>query len=236
VINDQTRPAPVGVVCDFDGTATLLDIGDEISKHFGGLPHWETEVARFRRGELDTRGIIESIYTNVRAREVDVRAFAAEAARLRPGFIELVAACRTRGAPFILASGGLRQYIEAVLDRHLPRELRDHVEVRANEGVFADASGEPLRVIFPGDAAARAQGCSACGSCKRVAVAGLRAASVRSVIGLGDGFADRCLAKFADRVFAREGSYLHRHCLENGVAHEPFETLHAAAAAVASAR
>src|SRR5216683_1759929 len=89
------QTTPVAVVCDFDGTATLLDIGDEISKHFGGAAHWEAESARFRRGELGTRGIIQAIYTEVFASEDEVRAFAAREARLRPGFSELIAACRS---------------------------------------------------------------------------------------------------------------------------------------------
>ena len=42
-------------------------------------------------------------------------AFALQTAKLRPGFVELVAAARDRGAPFYLASGGLRQYVEAVI-------------------------------------------------------------------------------------------------------------------------
>lgn len=235
-MSERTSKGPqVAVVCDFDGTATLLDIGDEISKHFGGLPHWESESARFRRGELDTRGIIEAIYGRVGASEAEVRAFAAERARLRPGFAELVAACRERKAPFILASGGLRPYIEAVLEAHLAPELRAWVQVRANEARFAAGPGEFLRVSFPGDAQSRELGCSACGSCKRVAVRDLRAAGATQVIGLGDGFADRCLAQAADRIFARHGSYLERHCEAAGIAFTPFETLHAAAAAVASA-
>jgi 2-hydroxy-3-keto-5-methylthiopentenyl-1-phosphate phosphatase len=236
-VNDRkSASAPVAVVCDFDGTATVLDIGDEISKHFGGLPHWETESARFRRGELDTRGIIEAIYARVTASEAEIRAFAAERARLRQGFAELVAACRDRGAPFILASGGLRQYIEAVLEAHLEPALRAHVQVRANEARFASGAGERLRVAFPGEATSRELGCSACGSCKRVAVRDLREAGAAQVIGLGDGFADRCLAQFADRVFARAGSYLQRHCEANRVAYTPFETMHAAAEAVAAYR
>src|SRR5258708_4691960 len=190
------KPAPasvaVAVVCDFDGTATVLDIGDEISKHFGGLPQWEAESARFRRGELDTRGIIEAIYARVTANEAEIRAFAAERARLRPGFAELVAACRDRGAPFLVAS--------------------------------------------PGEATPRELGCSTCGSCKRVAVRDLREAGAAQVIGLGDGFAARCLAQFADRVFARPGSYLQRHCEASRIAHTPFETLHPAAEAVAAYR
>src|SRR5205814_4343124 len=128
---------PLAVGCDFDGTATVVDIGDEISKHFGGASHWEAEAARFRRGELDTRGIIQAIYTLVFATEQEVRAFAATNARLRPGFVELVASCRARGAPFVLASGGLRQYIDAVLSAQLDPPLRPTIQVVANEGMFS---------------------------------------------------------------------------------------------------
>jgi len=223
------RPSPIGVVCDFDGTATLLDIGDEVSRHFGGAAHWEAERAKFASGALDTRGIIEAIYTHVQASEAEVREFAARTGRLRPGFAELVEACRARGAPFILASGGLRQYVEAVLEAQLPPELRAHIELRANEAHF----GPPhLRVTFPWDERSRAQGCVACGSCKRVAVADLRARGASWVVGIGDGFADRCLVAHADQAFAKEGSYLARHCAQSGIVHEAFDTLERAAAAV----
>ncbi|HYZ88068.1 MAG TPA: HAD-IB family phosphatase [Myxococcales bacterium] len=223
-------PVPVGVVCDFDGTATLLDVGDEISKHFGGVAHWERESARFRRGELDTRGIIQAIYTRVFASEAEVCAFAAKTARLRSGFAELVAACRDRRAPFVLASGGLRQYIDAVLAAHLAADLRAHVQVVANEGVF---SPRGMQVRFPTEEAARELGCTQCGSCKRVAVAEARKRGARHVIGIGDGFADRCLARCADSLWAREGSYLERWCLESAVPHAAFTTLDPVAREVA---
>jgi len=223
----------VGVVCDFDGTATLLDVGDEISKHFGGAAHWDSESARFRRGELDTRGIIQAIYTKVLADEGAVCAFAARTARLRPGFVELVAACRDRSTPFVLASGGLRQYINAVLAANVPPELRHHIHVVANEAVFG---ADGLRVLFPTEAAARELGCTECGSCKRVAVAEARKLGARHVIGIGDGFADLCLARSADELWAREGSYLQRWCVENGVPHTAFTTLVPLAREVAGPR
>jgi 2,3-diketo-5-methylthio-1-phosphopentane phosphatase len=219
----------LAVVCDFDGTATLLDIGDEISAHFGGVDHFKLQKKLFAEGKLDTRGIIEGIYTHVTAGEDEIRAFAVQAARIRPGFAELVAAARDCGAPFYLASGGLRQYIEAVLEAHLPRELRSWIQVRANEARFS-ASG--LRVTFPLDEASRSAGCAVCGSCKRVSVADARAGGASFILGLGDGFADRCLAECADQMFAREGSYLHRWCVENAVAHSPFTDMFGAVEAV----
>ncbi len=216
----------LAVVCDFDGTATLLDLGDEISKRFGGQAHFDEAKARFLRGDLTTRGIIEGIYTHVRASEKEVCDFAVAAARLRPGFEALVRAARDRGAPFLLASGGLRQYIDAVLAAHLPADLAAHVQVRANEAVFTP---EGLRVQFPGDEVSRLSGCAVCGSCKRIAVAEARGLGAGHVIGLGDGFADRCLAQFADRTFARQDSYLQKYCLEHGLPHTPFTELYEAA-------
>jgi 2-hydroxy-3-keto-5-methylthiopentenyl-1-phosphate phosphatase len=222
-------PSPLAIVCDFDGTATVLDIGDEISKEFGGLEHFHLQKQLFARGELDTRGIIEGIYTHVRVPESEVRAFAARKAQLRPGFAKLVEAARDRGAPFYLASGGLRQYIESILEAHLPRELIEHIQVRANEGVFTP---EGLRVRFPGDEASRLAGCAVCGSCKRVSIADARRGGATYVLGLGDGFADRCLVQFADRTFARTDSYLQRYCDDRKLPYTPFTEMYDAAEAV----
>jgi len=103
----------------------------------------------------------------------------------------------------------------------------------ANEGLFGEGA---LRVDFPTRSRAVELGCDACGSCKRVAVAELRHLGVRHVVGIGDGFADRCLARSADSLWAREGSYLHRYCVEHHLPHTPFTTLLPAAEAVADLR
>jgi 2,3-diketo-5-methylthio-1-phosphopentane phosphatase len=219
----------LAVVCDFDGTATVLDIGDEISKHFCGEDYLALQKKLFEEGKLDTRGIIQSIYTPIVAGEAEVVAFALQAARIRPGFAELVAAARNRGAPFVLASGGLRQYVEAVIAAHLPGELRDYVQVRANEAAF---SPQGLRVTYPTDSESRAAGCDACGSCKRVVIAEARRTGAKYVLGIGDGFADRCLVRFADRTFARKGSYLHRYCTQHHLRCTPFTDLYGAAEAI----
>lgn len=221
----------LGIVCDFDGTATLLDVGDEISRRFAGADWLALQKRLFLEGRLTTRGIIQGIYQPIRAGEEEVVSFAVGIARLRPGFAELVAAARERSAPFFLASGGLRQYIEAVLAKHLAPELRAHVQIRANEACFGP---EGLRVSYPGEAESRAAGCDVCGSCKRVVVAEARRAGAAWVLGLGDGFADRCLVQFADRTFAREDSYLHHYCAERGLPCTPFTDLHGAAEAVRS--
>src|SRR2546421_3880775 len=221
----------LAMVCDFDGTATVHDIGDEISKHFCGADYLALQKKLFLQGKLTTRAIIQSIYTPIRAPEAEVVAFALKAAKLRPGFVELVGAARDRGAPFFLASGGLRQYVEAVVTAHLPADLREHLCITAN---VAEFSPEGMRVSYPTDAESRAAGCDVCGSCKRVAVAEARRTGAKYVIGIGDGFADRCLVQFADRSYALEDSYLHGYCREQRMACIPFTELYEAAEAVRS--
>jgi 2,3-diketo-5-methylthio-1-phosphopentane phosphatase len=226
---EERRPA-AGVVCDFDGTACLVDLGNEISRHFGGREAFEALQARLSRGEIDTRRMIESLFLRVTAGEAELRAFAAERAALRPGFDELLRACVETGTPFLLASGGLRQYIEAALDAHLPPPLRARVEIRANEGLFADRA--PLRVRFPWLLQSEEAGCTSCGSCKRIAVAELRARGARLVVGIGDGFADRCLVRAADVAFARRGSALAGFCAEQGIPFTAFDDLEGVAEVV----
>ncbi|MGZ6126179.1 MAG: hypothetical protein ACXWLR_14520, partial [Myxococcales bacterium] len=102
-------------------------------------------------------------------------------------------------------------------------------QVRANEATF---SPEGLRVGYPFEAESRAAGCEVCGSCKRVPIAEARRAGATFVLGIGDGFADRCLVQFADRTFASEDSYLHRYCRDHRLHCTPFTDLHGAAAAI----
>ena len=64
--------------------------------------------------------------------------------------------------------------------------------------------------------------CEACGEpCKRGAVAAL---GVDDWVYVGDGWSDRCVARIAPRVFARDG--LARYLDERGVGYEPFADLH----------
>ena len=87
--------------------------------------------------------IDEIVYSELAKSFAATGHFAVREARLREGFTELVQACKDRGAPFYLASGGLRQYIEAVLEAHLDPELRAFVRVRCPR------TGSPRRCRSP---------------------------------------------------------------------------------------
>ncbi len=207
---------PWAVVCDFDGTATLDDTADALSIAFIGRERWQAANEAFQSGGIDFLELLRRIFGPIGASPEEVRAFALEHARFRPGFAELVAGCRAHGVPLVVASGGLDIYIRPALEK-LPRELTQGLEVRANHAEHVPGG---LALSFPWQDAPGA--CGSCGSCKGAVVKELQSRGYR-VAAVGDGHADRCMAGVADALFAR--GRLLAWCRQAGHACDPFETL-----------
>jgi 2-hydroxy-3-keto-5-methylthiopentenyl-1-phosphate phosphatase len=203
------------VVCDFDDTVTVGDLGDRVSIRFAGRGAWELAQEEFRQGGMAFSELLRRVFAPITAGREEIAAFAREAAVLRPGFERFVGDCRAADVPFVLCSAGLDVYIHPVLERLAP-ELRAHVQIRCNEARW---SAEGLEVAFHGDGAHG--GCGSCGFCKGTAVDALRRDG-RRVLFVGDGRSDRCGALAADRVFARRS--LAAWCAEQGLPHERFES------------
>ena len=206
--------APWAVVCDFDGTATTEDIGDQVVYRFAGEAHYEAQEARYAAGEFPFSGLLTRIFEGIRAGPDEVAAFAREVAVFRPGFERLAEGCRAAGRPFVVCSAGLDAYVEPVLDR-LPAPLRGHLSVVANRARFGP---EGLRVAFH-----EAGDCGFCGTCKANVVRSLQREG-HKVLFCGDGTSDRHGAEAADAVFAREGGSLVRWCSERAIPHAVFRT------------
>ena len=207
--------APWAVVCDFDGTATTEDIGDQVSIRFAGHDAWRRAEDEYKTGAFGFGDLLKRIFAPITASPAEIAAFARERAVFRHGFERFVAGCREARVPFVLCSAGLDLYIGPVLERLAP-ELRAHVQVRCNEG---RCSPEGLAVTFHGNGAHG--GCGSCGFCKRTVVEELRAGGHR-VAFVGDGSGDRCGARAADLVFARRR--LAEWCAAEGLAHVRFES------------
>jgi 2-hydroxy-3-keto-5-methylthiopentenyl-1-phosphate phosphatase len=145
---------------------------------------------------------------SLRASAEEVSAWAVATVELRPGFRELV----ERFQPVIVSSG-LPQLIRPVLARE-----GIEVEVRSND---ADPRLDGWIVSFYDDGL-----CPVCGEkCKRAALP-----ERRPLVYVGDGYSDRCAALACDRIFARD--FLAGFLSGEGVAFEPFDTLHDVVAAL----
>jgi 2-hydroxy-3-keto-5-methylthiopentenyl-1-phosphate phosphatase len=209
----------VAIVLDFDGTMTETDVGDLVADRFGD-PRWRELDAAHHEGTLSYRGLISSMFESMRTDACSLAAFAREVGRLRAGTRAFLRAARSLGIPVAIASGGLDVYIRAIVGD----DLRG-VDLVANEATF---DGERVRLRFRDERA----GCGSCGNCKAVVVEELRARGARFVIAVGDGVSDRCLARTADLVLARD--WLLHHTRSSSRAPIPFEDFHDVARVVAA--
>ena len=192
------------LILDWDGTVTVDDTLILALREFGNWQVYLEAAAALARGEITLHEEIRRDAESIRTPIDEVVAWLVERLELRPGFHELAEAYRP-----LIVSSNFRQLIEPILAREGVR-----VEVRAN-----DVEWEPggWRATFRnGDA------CGTCGEpCKRADVTS--ADAIGEVVYVGDGYSDRCAARAADRIFARDGLALYLE--EQGVSFEAFDDL-----------
>ena len=190
------------LVLDWDGTCTVDDSLVAAVHALGDPNVYGRDFGSY--GEA-----LAAEVETIRVTASEAGAWAAENVGVRPGFHDIV----EKYAPLIVSSG-LPQLIRPVLERE-----RIDVELRSNDAI---PSPEGWRVVFRDEGV-----CPVChDKCKRRSLP-----QGRPLVYVGDGFSDRCAARAADRVFARDGlaSYL----ASEGVPFEPFDTLHDVSAALA---
>jgi 2-hydroxy-3-keto-5-methylthiopentenyl-1-phosphate phosphatase len=197
------------LVLDWDGTVTQRDSLWMVLERFGDREVFARVEEELLRGEIPYREVMEVEMATVRARVDEVAAYLLRAVRIRPGFHELA----ERHRPLVLSSG----FVE-LIDPLLAREGVD-LEVAANR---LEPGPDGWRIRWRDTTA-----CEHCGdACKR---GGLPPGPV---VFVGDGYSDRCAARAAARVFARDG--LAEYLRAEGVPFEPFDDLHDVAAALAA--
>ena len=189
------------LVLDWDGTVTEVDSLHLVLSEFGDESVFEEAEESLGR-TLTLHEVIALEFETVRASLSDVVDWVRDNVRVRTGFAEIV----ERRNPLVVSSG-FHELIQPVLQR----EGVD-VEVRANR---LDPRREGWRTVFRNH-----EPCHVCGEpCKRADVAALGDFAY-----VGDGFSDRCVARAASKVFARDG--LAAFLAREGVSFETFEDFH----------
>jgi len=199
----------VRIFTDFDGTITRGDVGDALFERFGGREAVEA-VSAYRSGELSA---VECFRAECTACG-DVRADALEEfigeQTIDPEFPGFVSWCRLRGFPLMILSDGMDVYIRGILERH---GLGD-VEFRANRLDLPPAAGAAGSVRFAPSFPNTDEICDRCASCKRNEML-TRSADEDVIVYVGEGYSDRCPARYADMVFAKDELLVW--CRENSV-------------------
>ncbi len=183
----QNKPQRI-VFCDFDGTITAIETFAGMLKEFAPelsaqlMPEMYSRKLTLREG---VRQLLESIPSK---RYSEIIEYAASKP-VRPGLRELIDFLNDGGIPFIVISGGLRDMVETVLDRHQLIE-----KVASIYALDIDSNGDRLKVHsdFEGDTELVA----------KVQVMEQYVATQK--IAIGDSVTDINMALQADLVFARD--------------------------------
>jgi len=188
----------VVVLCDFDGTVAVEDVGELLFGRFGGPPA-RVAARRWERGEISSRECLETQVASSRCTPEDLRSFA-HTCRLDPYFKDFHDFARRRGIEVVVLSDGLDFYIERMLARNGCGEIEFYANhLRIDE--------RTLRVEFPWY---NLRDCTECGNCKTHHLYRYRHRGY-FIVYVGNGLSDRCPSENADLVFAKGELLAHCH-------------------------
>lgn len=204
-----TSDQQTAVLCDFDGTATQIDVTDTLYLEFGDEV-CEATTRRWARGEITTPQELRICFSRMHPKKEEMEDFI-DSVPLDPGFDALVSLCRRRGYEFAVLSDGLHWYIDRILERH----GFEDITVYANEIEFHD---EGVELSFPWrDPDTPMRGTSKPSIVRCYQRRGFQ------VVFIGDGLSDVEVAGVADLLYAK-GRFLET-CREQGVPAIPFSEL-----------
>jgi 2-hydroxy-3-keto-5-methylthiopentenyl-1-phosphate phosphatase len=202
------------IFADFDGTVTLHDVGNGFFETFGG-PGYRDILKEY---ESETRSAQETFRWGAQAIGLVSRSAVDEFLVQQPideTFRDFCDYCHANGIEFHIVSDGLDYYIEKILQHN----GITGVSVFSNRLMVHPIDGDQCRftVEFPFSDAE----CSRCACCKRNIVL-TRAGDNDIIVYIGEGYSDRCAARYADIVFAKDA--LQTFCQQENISYYPYSS------------
>lgn len=197
------------IICDFDGTACAVDMGNRVLDRFAG-EGWKEIDRAYSVDEIGSRLAYTRVASLFRGTKGEMLEFVNMHALLDPYFLQFCNFCLERGFDLKIASDGLDFYIDAVLDKYGLTEIQYY----SNAVTKWHREGISIEFPYQNDL------CGKCGTCKTSIVKSYTSQYQR-VIYIGDSYSDVCPARNADLVFAKY--ILYEKCRKNGTACIPYE-------------
>ena len=198
----------LSILCDFDGTITLIDTAEYILDKFAE-GDWRGVEHLLERGEITIEESMNRQFEMITLSREDILRRIDEVVKPRPGFQDLLELCRADGHRFRITSAGLDFYIRHFLSVHRWDREAEVVAPRVTD------AGSGVRFEFPPTKNPQAR------NFKEDNVLGERVAG-RRVVYIGDGTSDHWAALTADLAFAVKGSKLDRSLERCGREHHTF--------------
>ncbi len=197
---------PYFVAIDFDGTVTDVDIIDAVLQSFA-RPEWQEAETLWEQGIIGSKECLELQMSMVDQPLRKVLDYI-DGFSIDNTFKDFIGYLDARGIPYAIISDGFQVFIE----RLLANAGLGEVPVCAN---LLREEGGVMRTVFP-----YSQPDCNSANCKCAAVSEL--SKGRSLIVIGDGRSDFCLANQARHAFTKKK--LSDYCRENNIPHTPFDS------------
>lgn len=204
---DTNNNKKVKIFCDFDGTITIKDLGDEIFKVFGKFEPFHSQLIN---GEINIKQYWNLLVPTLNdTKETDIETLALES-DIDPYFEKFVNMCQKQNYSLSIVSDGFSSYITPIFKKLDFESL----PVYCNHIDF-DKSPSP---IFSG--ASESCNCMSA-SCKRNVIVN-NSTEDEIIVYIGDGYSDFCAAEHSDIIFAKKN--LAAHCTKNRIPFFNFKT------------
>jgi 2,3-diketo-5-methylthio-1-phosphopentane phosphatase/HAD superfamily hydrolase (TIGR01509 family) len=197
------------ILCDFDGTISLQDIGFILVDHFTS-GNWEEIGQGFREGEIGSKEAYSRIAKILKGNKSTLLRFIQEHSSIDPSFSIFYQYCREQNIDVKIVSDGLDLYIKKILEIHHLSEIPFY----ANHTYFHKRGG--IGISFP----YANEECGLCGTCKKKIIQ-IHRKDYDLILFVGNGVSDRCAAREADFVFAKDSLYFY--CIDQDMTCHFFE-------------
>lgn len=192
------------IICDFDGTACRVDMGNKLLNRFAG-EGWREIDRAYSIDEIGSRIAYTKVSSLFRGSKRQMVEYVRHHAVLDPYFADFCHFCAERGYDLKIASDGLDFYIETALQKY------DLANIEYFSNSVTCWHGQGISIDFP----YLNERCGKCGTCKTNILKEF-SSRYRRIIFIGDSYSDVCPAKNADLVFAKY--ILYEKCQDNGTA------------------
>ncbi|KAI5793093.1 HAD-like domain-containing protein [Geopyxis carbonaria] len=212
------------IFSDFDGTIFMQDTGHILfDAHGCGVERREILDEQIKTGERSFREVSEEMWGSLNVPFDNAFDVMKGALEIDPDFREFHDWCIKNNIPFNVISAGLKPILRRVLDEFLGKKQSKHIDLIANDAAISE-DGKIWKPIWRHDTPLGHDKAASIQEYRTIASSESEDGSVPLVVFVGDGVSDLAAAREADVLFARRGLRLEEYCIENKIAHIPFDT------------
>jgi 2,3-diketo-5-methylthio-1-phosphopentane phosphatase len=207
---------PWDIICDFDGTISLIDVTDSLLEKFAP-PEWEEIEKTWQKGIIGSHECLAQQIPLLDMSQVELNRHLDEI-EIDPDFSTFVAEIQQNGHKITVVSDGLDYAIQRILNRYGLGSL----VIKANK--LIQRSERSWSVTFPHtnpNCEISSGNCKCAVAEKHQLENQLENIKLDKSLLIGDGTSDFCIAAKVDFVFAK--NVLIKHCIREKIPHFPLE-------------